>query len=87
MGSAWVSALRSHPMPVWWAGLTKTGLSCGKTTLARLIAKRTNANFKELSATAVGVNDIRPIFDEAKGNLQLTGRWVDYNGPHMAVGL
>ena len=57
--------------------LTKTGLSCGKTTLARLIAKRTNAIFKELSATAVGINDIRPIFDEAKGNLQLTGRWVD----------
>ncbi|KAH9994420.1 hypothetical protein BJV77DRAFT_1059960 [Russula vinacea] len=27
----------------------------------------------ELSATAVGINDVRPIFDEAKGNLQLTG--------------
>ena len=49
-------------------------LSCGKTTLARLIAKRTNANFRELSATIVGINDVRPIFDEAKNALQLTGR-------------
>ncbi|KAN0138529.1 hypothetical protein V8E53_003517 [Lactarius tabidus] len=46
---------------------------CGKTTLARLIAKRTNAIFKELSATIVGINDVRPIFDEAKNTLQLTG--------------
>ncbi|KAH9964563.1 P-loop containing nucleoside triphosphate hydrolase protein [Russula dissimulans] len=46
---------------------------CGKTTLARLIAKRTNANFKELSATVVGINDVRPIFEEAKNTLQLTG--------------
>ncbi|KAF8272379.1 hypothetical protein EI94DRAFT_1718495 [Lactarius quietus] len=46
---------------------------CGKTTLARLIAKRTNAIFRELSATIVGINDVRPIFDEAKNALQLTG--------------
>ena len=73
MGPTWVSALRLHPLS--WAVLT--ALSCGKTTLARLIAKRTNAIFRELNATAVGINDIRPIFDEAKGNLQLTGRWVN----------
>ncbi|KAI0271637.1 hypothetical protein BC834DRAFT_860525 [Gloeopeniophorella convolvens] len=47
---------------------------CGKTTLARLVAKRTNAVFKELSATVVGINDVRPIFEEAKTALQLTGR-------------
>ncbi|KAI0005374.1 DNA polymerase III, clamp loader complex, gamma/delta/delta subunit [Russula compacta] len=47
---------------------------CGKTTLARLIAKGTNAIFKELNATAVGINDVRVIFDEAKSALQLTGR-------------
>lgn len=47
---------------------------CGKTTLARLIAKRTNAIFRELSATVVGINDVRPIFDEAKNALKLTGR-------------
>ncbi|KAI0252710.1 hypothetical protein BJV78DRAFT_332193 [Lactifluus subvellereus] len=46
---------------------------CGKTTLARLIAKRTDANFRELSATVVGINDVRPLFDEAKNTLQLTG--------------
>ncbi|KAI9445548.1 P-loop containing nucleoside triphosphate hydrolase protein [Lactarius indigo] len=46
---------------------------CGKTTLARLIAKRTNAIFRELSATVVGINDVRPIFDEAKNALKLTG--------------
>jgi len=51
-------------------------LSCGKTTLARLIAKRTNAIFRELSATVVGINDVRPLFDEAKNALQLTGRCV-----------
>jgi hypothetical protein len=54
-------------------------LSCGKTTLARLIARRTNAVFKELSATIVGINDVRPIFDEAKNALQLTGRFVDFD--------
>ncbi|KAH9075710.1 P-loop containing nucleoside triphosphate hydrolase protein [Lactarius deliciosus] len=47
---------------------------CGKTTLARLISKRTNAIFRELSATVVGINDVRPIFDEAKNALKLTGR-------------
>ncbi|ESK82413.1 replication-associated recombination protein a [Moniliophthora roreri MCA 2997] len=47
---------------------------CGKTTLARLIAKQTNSIFKELSATIVGINDVRPVFEEAKNTLSLTGR-------------
>ncbi|KAJ4468242.1 P-loop containing nucleoside triphosphate hydrolase protein [Lentinula aciculospora] len=47
---------------------------CGKTTLARLVAKQTGSIFKELSATVVGINDIRPIFEEAKNALRLTGR-------------
>lgn len=47
---------------------------CGKTTLARLLAKRTNAVFKELSATIVGVNEVRQVFEEAKALLSLTGR-------------
>ncbi|KAI0312572.1 hypothetical protein OF83DRAFT_1165933 [Amylostereum chailletii] len=47
---------------------------CGKTTLARLLAARSDAAFKELSATIVGINDVRPIFEEAKNLLQLTGR-------------
>ncbi|KAJ4000024.1 P-loop containing nucleoside triphosphate hydrolase protein [Lentinula boryana] len=47
---------------------------CGKTTLARLVAKQTGSIFKELSATIVGINEVRPIFEEAKSALRLTGR-------------
>ncbi|KAF9071056.1 P-loop containing nucleoside triphosphate hydrolase protein [Rhodocollybia butyracea] len=47
---------------------------CGKTTLARLVAKQTDSIFKELSATIVGINEVRPIFEAAKNALQLTGR-------------
>ncbi|KAF4598326.1 hypothetical protein EYR38_006723 [Pleurotus pulmonarius] len=47
---------------------------CGKTTLARLIAGETNSILKELSATVVGINDIRQTFEEAKGTMALTGR-------------
>ncbi|EIM83142.1 P-loop containing nucleoside triphosphate hydrolase protein [Stereum hirsutum FP-91666 SS1] len=47
---------------------------CGKTTLARLLARNSNAVFKELSATIAGINDVRPIFDQAKNELRLTGR-------------
>ncbi|KAF5385761.1 hypothetical protein D9615_002459 [Tricholomella constricta] len=47
---------------------------CGKTTLARLIARRTDSVFKELSATIVGINDVRVVLEEAKNALALTGR-------------
>ncbi|CDO69198.1 hypothetical protein BN946_scf185042.g100 [Trametes cinnabarina] len=47
---------------------------CGKTTLARLLAKRTNAVFKELSATDSGIADVRAVVEEAKNLLALTGR-------------
>ncbi|KIY44381.1 P-loop containing nucleoside triphosphate hydrolase protein [Fistulina hepatica ATCC 64428] len=47
---------------------------CGKTTLARLLAKHTNSIFKELSATGVGINDIRNVVDGAKNDLVLTKR-------------
>ncbi|KAJ3818397.1 hypothetical protein F5880DRAFT_1600015 [Lentinula raphanica] len=47
---------------------------CGKTTLARLVAKQTGSIFKELSATIAGINEVRPIFEEAKNALRLTGR-------------
>ena len=49
---------------------------CGKTTLARLLAKRTDAVLKELSATNSGTNEVRAVFEEAKGLLSLTGRLV-----------
>ncbi|KAG7095698.1 hypothetical protein E1B28_006412 [Marasmius oreades] len=46
---------------------------CGKTTLARLIAKQTNAIFKELSATIAGINDdiFLPFLEQ--GQIQLIG--------------
>ncbi|KAG6813317.1 hypothetical protein H0H92_012130 [Tricholoma furcatifolium] len=47
---------------------------CGKTTLARLLARHVDSAFKELSATVVGVNDVRATLDEAKSMLALTGR-------------
>ncbi|KAI0260137.1 hypothetical protein BC834DRAFT_925966 [Gloeopeniophorella convolvens] len=47
---------------------------CGKTTLARLLARRADATFKELSATIAGVNEVRAVFNEARGVLQSNGR-------------
>ena len=41
---------------------------CGKTTLAKVIAKHTNATFIELSAVNVGVKEIKDIFNKASEN-------------------
>ena len=49
---------------------------CGKTTLARLLAKSSDAVFKELSATMIGTTEVRAVFEEAKGSLALTGRYL-----------
>lgn len=43
---------------------------CGKTTLARLIAAKTNADFIEISAVTSGVKDIKDAVDTAKMNLR-----------------
>lgn len=43
----------------------------GKTTLAKIIAKETKANFKELSATSSGVKDLKAIVEEAKSAKRL----------------
>lgn len=48
----------------------------GKTTLARLIARAANADFKELSATSSNTADVRQVFEQAKNGLKLMGRWV-----------
>ncbi len=40
----------------------------GKTTLAKIIAKKTDSIFKELSAVTSGVKDIKAIIDEAEFN-------------------
>jgi putative ATPase len=46
----------------------------GKTTLARIIANQTKANFIELSAVTAGTADVRKIVAEADSNLKLYGR-------------
>lgn len=43
---------------------------CGKTTLARLIATKTNANFIEISAVTSGVKDIKDAVEKAKEALR-----------------
>ena len=43
---------------------------CGKTTLARLIATQTNANFIEISAVTSGVKDIKDAVENAKEALR-----------------
>ncbi|KAI5791648.1 DNA-dependent ATPase MGS1 [Peziza echinospora] len=47
---------------------------CGKTTIARVIAKRTKGRFVEISATNSGVAECKKIFQDAKSELMLTGR-------------
>ncbi|MEI7473188.1 MAG: replication-associated recombination protein A [bacterium] len=47
---------------------------CGKTTLAKIIAEESNSILKELSAVNSGIKDIREIVENAKRELQYTGR-------------
>lgn len=44
---------------------------CGKTTLARLIATKTNADFIEISAVTSGVKDIKDAVEKAKESLRV----------------
>lgn len=46
---------------------------CGKTTVARLLAKRVGLHFVPVSAVASGVSDLRKIFDAAQ-SLRETGQ-------------
>ncbi|KTW26213.1 hypothetical protein T552_03104 [Pneumocystis carinii B80] len=46
----------------------------GKTTLARIISKTTNNQFREFSATSSTICDVKRAFDDAKKMLSLTGR-------------
>jgi putative ATPase len=46
----------------------------GKTTLARIIANQTKANFIELSAVSAGTADVKKIVHEAESNLKIYGR-------------
>jgi putative ATPase len=46
----------------------------GKTTLARIIANQTKANFIELSAVSAGTADVKKIVHDAENSLKLYGR-------------
>ncbi len=46
----------------------------GKTTLAMIIATRTRANFRQVSAVSSGVADLRKVFAEAGDELKYRGR-------------
>ena len=45
----------------------------GKTTLARLLAHETNANFRQLSAVTSGVKDVREVLTEARDEVAASG--------------
>ncbi|MGE4527007.1 MAG: replication-associated recombination protein A [Rhodospirillaceae bacterium] len=47
---------------------------CGKTTLARALATRTDLAFRPLSAVFSGVADLRKVFEEAKQQRKASGR-------------
>jgi len=46
----------------------------GKTTLAHLIARTTNAEFRQVNAAAVGVKEIREILADARHNIEMDGK-------------
>ncbi|HAR41125.1 MAG TPA: AAA family ATPase [Bdellovibrionales bacterium] len=47
---------------------------CGKTTLSRIIASRTQSNFESLSAVLAGVKDIKEVVEKAKQSRRLSRR-------------
>jgi len=51
---------------------------CGKTTLARIFARRVEANFVSFSAVLSGVKELRVVINDAKENTK-------YNGPHTIL--
>lgn len=47
---------------------------CGKTTLARILARRTRAHFQPLSAVAAGVAEVRRVVEEARERRRAFGQ-------------
>src|SRR5258708_10481402 len=45
---------------------------CGKSALARLIAKKTQAAVEEMNAVTAGVADVRAVIDRAKDRRQMS---------------
>ena len=48
----------------------------GKTTLARIIAKRTKANFIDFSAVTSGIKEIKQVMEEAEKNRRFGGKTI-----------
>ena len=46
----------------------------GKTALAHVIARHTRCRFQQLNAVAAGIQEVRTILDEARRELEETGR-------------
>ena len=46
----------------------------GKTTLAKVIANTTQADFKQINATVAGKKDMEEVVTEAKNNMGMYGR-------------
>ena len=57
----------------------------GKTTLARIIANTTSAEFNQVNATVAGKKDMEEVVAKAKDNLGMYGRktilFVDEDSP------
>lgn len=61
---------RDHvPSMILWGGP-----GTGKTTIARLIANTAGTRFVEINSTSSGVAECKKLFDQAKNELNLTGR-------------
>ncbi|MCJ1309127.1 hypothetical protein MMC25_002782 [Agyrium rufum] len=63
-----IEADRTPSMILWG------GAGTGKTTIARVVANVSGSRFIEINATSSGVGELKKIFGEARGELQLTGR-------------
>jgi len=54
--------------------------------MARLIANKADADFRELSATSSGSADVRKVFEQARNQLKLLGRrTVLFIGKHSVL--
>lgn len=47
---------------------------CGKTTIANIISKMVNMNFKSYSAVVSGIKEVKEIMEESKDNLKICGK-------------
>ncbi len=64
----WIEADRVPSLILWGPP------GCGKTTLSRIIAQRTDSHFESLSAVLSGVKDIKEVVERAKQSLRLSRR-------------